>query len=95
MSSLLLDVGNVFIFISGFLLLNRAYRDRNILRGYSLPGTILLMIALTFTILFYVQQGYWVSLVLTVPNYSYWLIVAIYVTKMNRTNKLTRLPESE
>ena len=95
MSSLLLDVGNVFIFISGFLLLNRAYRDRNILRGYSLPGTILLMIALTFTILFYVQQGYWVSLVLTVPNYLYWLIVAIYVTKMNRTNKLTRLPESE
>ena len=95
MSSLVLDIGNVFIFISGFLLLNRAYRDRNILRGYSLPGTILLIIALTFTIFFYIQQGYWVSLVLTVPNYSYWLVVAIYVVKMNRADKSNKSPESK
>lgn len=95
MSSLVLDIGNVFIFISGFLLLNRAYRDRNILRGYSLPGTILLIIALTFTIFFYIQQGYWVSLVLTVPNYSYWLVVAIYVVKMNRADKSDKSPESK
>ena len=85
----------MFIFISGFLLLNRAYRDRNILRGYSLPGTILLIIALTFTIFFYVQQGYWVSLGLTVPNYSYWLVVAIYVVKMNRADKSNKSPESK
>jgi len=95
LSSLLLDIGNVFIFISGFLLLNRAYRDRNILKGYSLPGTILLIIALTFTIFFYVQQGFWVSLVLTVPNYSYWLVVAIYVVKMNRADKSNKSPESK
>jgi len=81
LSSLLLDIGNTFIFVSGFLLLNRAYRDRKVLRGYSLPGTILLVIALTFTIFFYVQQGYWTSLVLTIPNYSYWLVVAIYLVK--------------
>jgi hypothetical protein len=76
-----LDIGNVFIFLSGILLLNTAYRDRRVLRGYSLAGTILILLGLTFFIVFYIQQSFWLSLLLSLPNYFYWMIVA---TNLNR-----------
>jgi hypothetical protein len=42
-----LDVTNIFLFASGFLMLYTAYRDRKLLRGYNLLGTLLIMLAIT------------------------------------------------
>jgi hypothetical protein len=73
----LLDVANTFICGSGFFMFYTAYRDRDILRGYSLPGTVLISLAVTFMLAFYAQEDYWLSFFLTLPNYGYWLVVLI------------------
>ncbi len=71
-----LDVGNFFLFLSGFLMIYTAYRDREVLKGYNLLGTLMLVLGIGLVIVFYVQEGYWVSVFLTLPNYGYWLVVA-------------------
>lgn len=81
-----LDVANVFLFASGFLMLHTAYKDREVLRGYNLLGTVLIVLAITFFLVFYIQEGYWISLALTMPNYGYWLIVAVSIVR-NRGQK--------
>jgi hypothetical protein len=82
MDTLLLDAGNLFLFFSGFLMLYTAYRDRKVLRGYNLLGTILIVLAIGLALSFYAQQGYWLSFALTLPNWSYWLIVGSSILKM-------------
>ena len=81
MDTLLLDAGNLFLFLSGFLMIYTAYRDRKVLKGYNLPGTILIVFAIGFALTYYIQQGYWLSFFLTLPNWSYWLIVGISILK--------------
>jgi hypothetical protein len=81
MDTTLLDAGNVFLFASGFLMLHTAYKDRNVLRGYNLSGTIVIVVAISLFLAYYAQQGFWLSLALTLPNYCYWLIVAVSVTR--------------
>jgi hypothetical protein len=71
----LLDVANIFFFGSGFFMFYTVYRDRNVLRGYNFLGTMLIALAVTLMLAFYAQEGYWLSFVLIIPNYSYWLIV--------------------
>jgi hypothetical protein len=82
----LLDAGNVFIFISGFLMLKTAYKDRNVLKGYNLTGTLLITIGLSLMLSYFVQQGFWVSFFLTLPNYSYWVIVSVSILSKRGTN---------
>jgi hypothetical protein len=72
----MLDAGNFFLFLSGFLMIYTAYRDREVLKGYNLAGTLMLVLGIGLVIVFYVQEGYWVSVFLTLPNYGYWLVVA-------------------
>jgi len=36
----------------------------------------MLVLGIGLIIVFYVQEGYWVSVFLTLPNYGYWLVVA-------------------
>jgi len=86
MDTMLLDAGNVFLFVSGFLMLHTAYKDRNILKGYNLSGTLVIVLAISLFLAYYAQQGYWLSLALTLPNYGYWLIVAASVIR-NRLRK--------
>ena len=62
-------------FASGFLMLYTAYKDRKVLKGYNLTGTILIVLAIGLALAYYFQQGYWLSFALTLPNYSYWVIV--------------------
>jgi len=76
-----LDIGNLFLFISGFLMIRTAYRDRRVLKGYDLKGSLLLATGITFALIFYAQQGYWLSILLTLPNYGYWLVVVASLIK--------------
>ena len=85
MDTLLLDAGNVFLFLSGFLMLYTAYRDRKVLKGYNLPGTILIVLAIGLALAFYAQQGYWLSFALTLPNWTCWLIVCTSILRMRLT----------
>lgn len=73
----MLDLGNFFLFISGFLMIKTAYEDRDVLTGYNLMGSLMLAIGITFVIVFYLQQGFWVSTFLTMPNYLYWIVVSV------------------
>jgi hypothetical protein len=68
MDTLLLDAGNLFLFFSGFLMLYTAYRDRKVLRGYNLLGTILIVLAIGLALSFYAQQGYWLASRLLSPT---------------------------
>jgi hypothetical protein len=79
-----LDVANVFIFCSGILMVYTAYMDRSVLRGYNFVGTVLISLAITFMLAFYAQEGYWLSFVLTIPNYGYWLVVLVSLYRRNK-----------
>ena len=79
-----LDIGNFFLFISGFLMIRTAYRDRDILQGYDLKGSLLLATGITFAIIFYAEMGYWLSIILTLPNYGYWLVVVASLLKKRK-----------
>ena len=73
----MLDVGNFFLFISGFLMMHTAYKDRKVLSGYNFTGSLMLAIGISFVIVFYLQEGYYVSTFLTLPNYFYWIVVVV------------------
>lgn len=79
-----LDVGNFFLFISGFLIIYTAYKDREVLAGYNFVGTLMLAMGITFVIVFYLQEGYYVSTVLTLPNYFYWVVVLSSLIRRRR-----------
>jgi hypothetical protein len=70
-----LDIGNFFLFISGFLMIYTAYKDRNVLKRYNLIGSAMLAIDITFVMIFYLQERYYISTFFTLPNYGYWLMV--------------------
>lgn len=80
----MLDVGNFFLFISGFLMIYTAYRDRNVLSGYNLVGSLMLAIGISFVIVFYIQQGFWLNTFLTMPNYLYWIVVVVFLLRNKR-----------
>jgi hypothetical protein len=86
----LLDAGNLFLFLSGFLMLHTAYKDRKVLKGYNLPGTLLIVLAIGLALAYYVQQGYWLSFALTLPNWSYWLIVCSSILRQRLSPRLAR-----
>lgn len=79
-----LDIGNLFLFISGFLMIRTAYKDRDILKGYDLAGSLLLATGITFALIFYAEMGYWLSILLTLPNYGYWLVVVASLLNKRR-----------
>ncbi len=73
----MLDLGSFFLFISGFLMIHTAYKDRDVLTGYNFIGSLMLAIGISFSLLFYLQEGFWVSTLLTMPNYLYWIVVVV------------------
>lgn len=79
-----LDVGNFFLFISGFLMIYTAYKDRKVLTGYNFIGTLLLAAGITFVIVFYLQEGFYISTILTLPNYFYWIVVLAALIQQRR-----------
>ena len=80
----ILDVGNFFLFISGFLMVYTAYKDRKILTGYNFIGSLMLAIGITFVIIFYLQEGYYISTFFTLPNYFYWVVVLAALIQRRR-----------
>lgn len=82
--STILDIGNFFLFISGFLMIHTAYKDREILTGYNFIGSLMLATGISFTLIFYMQQGYYISTFLTLPNYLYWIVVLTSLIKTRR-----------
>lgn len=65
-----------------------AYKDREVLTGYNFIGSLMLAIGITFVIIFYIQEGYYVSTFLTLPNYLYWIVVlTALIQKRRKTAK--------
>ena len=88
----LLDVANLFMFCSGVLMFYTAYKDRSVLRGYNFAGTVLISLAVSFMLAFYAQEGYWLSFILTIPNYCYWLVVLVSLYRQGKSG--ASLPDS-
>jgi hypothetical protein len=38
---------------------------------------MMLAIGISFALLFYIQEGYYISTFLTLPNYLYWIVVVV------------------
>jgi hypothetical protein len=72
------------MFCSGILMFYTAYIDRSVLQGYNFTGTVLISIAVTFMLAFYAQEGYWLSFLLTIPNYCYWLVVLVSLFRQKK-----------
>ena len=90
----LLDVANLFMFCSGVLMISTAYRDRSVLKGYNYFGTIMISLAITFMLGFYAQEGYYLSFILTLPNYGYWLVVLVSLLRLRKSGaSLPDVPE--
>jgi hypothetical protein len=77
-------VANLFMFCSGVLMFFTAYKDRSFLQGYNFTGTVLIWLAVTFMLIFYAQEGYWLSFLLTIPNYCYWLVVLVSLFRLRK-----------
>ena len=45
----MLDLGSFFLFISGFLMIHTAYKDRGVLTGYNFIGSLMLAIGISFS----------------------------------------------
>ena len=72
------------MFCSGVLMFYTAYMDRSVLQGYNFAGTVLISLAVTFMLVFYAQEGYWLSFILTIPNYCYWLVVLVSLFRQRK-----------
>jgi hypothetical protein len=82
-----LDFGNFFLFISGFLMIHTAYKDREVLTGYNFLGTLMLATGITLVLIFYIQEGFYISTILTLPNYFYWVVVLSALINQRRKSK--------
>jgi hypothetical protein len=76
-TNLLLNLGNIVMFIGTLLLIRVVIKDRNVLRGYDPIGSFLSFLGMAFFDAFYVeinnQFSLWIALVTT----AYWFLVSI------------------
>jgi hypothetical protein len=72
-------IGNVLCVIGTVKLINEVYRNRDVLKGYSLSGsTLTFMGVLTFMIAFTIMRDY-ISVMLSTIPMSYWGMVTFYL----------------
>jgi len=71
-----------FIFAIGtFLLIKELIRNRNILKGYSLFGSFLTWLAMTFVLVQFWEFSDWIGLVFGFVQWLFWLFVTIFVLR--------------
>jgi len=89
MISIIFLIANIICATGTFLQIKDVIKNRNILKGYSLTGSILTFLAVTlFQIGFFLDQQI-LSVVFGSITAIYWFLVSVYVTfnKIWRINK--------
>jgi len=84
---ILFDVGNVIFFIGLILLIKEVIRNRNILRGFSLVGSLLTIAALIPIVI--AQYLLWnlVSVFCIAISILFWSLVSIYLIRIKVPKK--------
>jgi len=75
-----MDVANVFFLIGSLLSILAVIRDRKILRGYSLIGSLVTFLGMFLCLIYFIQIALPFSIASSFITSLYWLIVTVYVT---------------
>lgn len=76
-----LDLANVINLVACVLLMRSVIRDRNVLRGFSISGSILTFFAIFFFEIAYLFLDNLVSFGLGLIPISFWLLVSIFTVR--------------
>ncbi len=72
------------------LLINAVLKNRNILKGYDIFGSLLTFGGMTTFDIYYVAIGNWISLGIAMVTTSYWALVTFYTAREKFRAFLTR-----
>lgn len=87
----LLNIGNIVMLLGTLLLIKAVLKNRKILKGYDVVGSLLTFGGMLSFDIFYVTIPNWFSLGIAMVTTAYWLLVIVYSIKnklKNRTKKL-------
>jgi multisubunit Na+/H+ antiporter MnhG subunit len=91
--NILLDMGNIVMFIGTLLLIRSVLKNRNVLKGYDPIGSLLTMIGMLLFDAFYVVIGNEFSLVIASFTTAYWILTSVYSIKIATAQLRVRLRE--
>jgi len=74
-------LANILFFISVFPSLLALWKNREVLKGFSLSGAVMTTIGLLFMYAGYLSYGLYLNVLLSVPLFLYWGAVAYYCIK--------------
>ncbi len=87
LAELLLLAGNIVMFIGTALLIRTVIRNRHLLMGYDLVGSVLTMVGLLFFYAFYITASQWLSCVFATLTVSYWAAVVVFKLTHRQADK--------
>jgi len=75
--NLMMNIGNIIVFLGTLLLIKDVLKNRNALKGYSILGSLLTFIAISLFQVGFFMMGVWTWTIGTVTAF-YWLIAFIF-----------------
>lgn len=90
----LFDVANFIALVGTGLLIRAVVKDKDTLKGYSLPGSFLTFLAVLIFQIGFFLEGYYISIAFSLVTMLYWLLVVLYLIndKLNKS-KASRIIE--
>ena len=76
--NLIMNIGNIIVFLGTLLLIKDVLKNRNTLKGYSILGSLLTFIAISLFQAGFFMMGVWTWTIGTVTAF-YWLIAFLFV----------------
>ena len=89
--NVILDFASVINFIALLLMLRAVIKNRNVLRGYSIPGSFLTFVSIVGFEIAYFLLGNTIGFVLGWAIVTFWFIVFVYTLRqrLRRTENKT------
>jgi hypothetical protein len=80
-------VANILFFISVFPSLATFWKNRNVMKGFSLSGSFITVIGLLFVYAGYLSYGLYINTLLGLPLISFWIVVTFFCFKDSQRRK--------
>lgn len=71
-------LGNILFIIASVPNIIKAYKDRNILKGFSFTGASLQSIGIIAMVSGYLCMNSHINVLLVIPNFTYWGLIVFY-----------------
>ena len=81
---ILLDIGNIIMFIGTSLLIRTVIKNKDMLQGYDLQGSILTFVALLCLYFGFMAIGQWISVIASTITVLYWGFVVAFKLKYRK-----------